>query len=379
MTRVQPVRRLRFALFFVGVVVMIGSLLGARALTGSHEEKAKAESPGAASPTIVGPVVLGTVDSNPQPISYGLPPVLQSGTIEKRFVKDGDEIHAGDALYSFDTSSLRRTLEVAERAVDVARTKVSEARESESQHLAKVDIQEVAVKIAEQKKTLQMEYYELIKTNLKNYYKSQEILETQWDANLRKDDKLFAAHVALETASSELQLKQKELNVMREGAKMAKIMVEQAEAGVEQAKAQVASARNAIELCTLRAKIDGSIEQVTISEGTTLGISTPKPALWLIPAGPRIVRAEIEAEFAHRVSSSLLGKEVTIYDNTDPKLTYRGKIRLISDAFLLKRSSEGILGSDTRVLEAQIDVIDAKPANRPPLRIGQRVRVDMGQ
>jgi hypothetical protein len=100
----------------------------------------------------------------------------------------------------------------------------------------------------------------------------------------------------------------------------------------------------------------------------------------LIPAGPRVVRAEIEADFAHRVSSKLIGKVVTIYDNTDPKLTYKGEVLRISDTFLLKRSAnEGFLGSDTRVLEAAIKVIEAAPADRPPLRIGQRVRVDLGQ
>ena len=104
--------------------------------------------------------------------------------------------------------------------------------------------------------------------------------------------------------------------------------------------------------------------------------------MWLIPAGPRIVRAEIEADFAHQVTKEILNKEVTIYDNTNPRLTYKGKVTRIGGTFLPKRSSsnEGLLtGQGTLALEADIEVLDAAPPGRPPLRVGQRVRVDLGQ
>jgi multidrug resistance efflux pump len=178
---------------------------------------------------------------------------------------------------------------------------------------------------------------------------------------------------------SEWELKQHEQNTLKVAAEIIAIQIKQAEAVVSQAQAEAKKAQSAIDLCTIVAKIDGTIEQVTIGEGATLGVGTLKPALWLIPKGPRIVRAEIEADFAHRVSDKDLGREVTIFDNTDPKLTYKGKVLLISKTFLPKRSTEGILGSETRVLEAQIEVLDASPADRPPLRVGQRVRVDLGK
>jgi multidrug resistance efflux pump len=376
--RVRPAL-LRFSLYLIGVAVMIGSLLGAKLLTGGHDENAKAESSGGNPSKIAGPLVLGTVDSNPQPIPCGLPPVLQSGTILKIYVKDGDEIHAGDKLYVFDTSSLQGTLGVAQCAVEVAKTKVAEAKQGVIQHAKKVNLQEQAIKIANTTKESKADYYRFVERNLKEYYSKEQVPMDKWDAKLKNDDKLFAAQIAYSTALSEWELKQSELNALQEGAKTADIMVTQAEAVVKQAEAEVARAQKTIDLCTIRAKIDGTIEQVTISEGSTLGISTPKPALWLIPAGPRVVRAEIEADFAHCVSSSLEGKEVTIYDNADPKMTYKGKVRRVGEAFLPKRSSEGLLGSDTLVLPALIEVSDAKPANRPPLRIGQRVRVDLGQ
>ena len=152
-----------------------------------------------------------------------------------------------------------------------------------------------------------------------------------------------------------------------------------AEAQVKQAEALVDEARTAVEMCTIRTKMPGTIERVNNSPGDVLGISTRTPAVILVPAGPRIVRAEIEADFAHRVGRDKIGKEVTIYDNTDSKITYKGKVDRIGDTFLPKRSAgDSMLSNDTRVIEAIIVVENASPAGQPPLRVGQKVRVNFG-
>jgi hypothetical protein len=90
-----------------------------------------------------------------------------------------------------------------------------------------------------------------------------------------------------------------------------------------------------------------------------------------------VVRAEVEAEFAHRVGLDLRGKTVTIVDRTDPKLTYPGGVRRVGTTFLQKRGTENLI-SDTRVLEVVIEVKNSTPAGKPPLRVGQRVRVNLG-
>ena len=69
-----------------------------------------------------------------------------------------------------------------------------------------------------------------------------------------------------------------------------------------------------------------------------------------------------------------------VFDNTDPRLTYKGKVRTIGGTFLPKRSAgDSLLNNETRVLEAVIEIADPAPANQPPLRVGQRVRVGLGQ
>ena len=158
-----------------------------------------------------------------------------------------------------------------------------------------------------------------------------------------------------------------------------KLGVAQAEAAVKQAEALVAEAKLAVELCTVKASVAGTVEQIHVSVGTTLGIGTRGTAVSLIPSGPRIVRAEIEADFAHRVGSDKEGKEVTIVDHTDGKLAYKGVVEKVGTAFLPKRHGDGgLLGSDTRVLQARIVVTDPNPTGKSPLRVGQKVRVNFG-
>src|SRR6185437_12207752 len=82
-------------LYILGGLLLVGSLLGARLLTHGGGGGGTTDAPKAAptnGPNGSGPVVLGTADSNPSPISFGLPPVLQSGEIVNVFVKAGDEV-----------------------------------------------------------------------------------------------------------------------------------------------------------------------------------------------------------------------------------------------------------------------------------------------
>ena len=72
---------------------------------------------------------------------------------------------------------------------------------------------------------------------------------------------------------------------------------------------------------------------------------------------------------------------MVVFDNTDTRLTYRGKVVTVGGTFLPKRNGEGesLLGNDTPVLEAVIEILDPAPPGKPPLRVGQRVRVGLGQ
>ncbi len=373
-------RKMRPVLIVVGLALVIGSLVGARALTGGSEAAGKGEPAPAPRAAGGGPIMLGTVDTDPPPVSYGLPPVLQSGSVTKVSVKDGEEVKVGQELYSFDATIQQKDVERAKAAVAYAETKVGQAKELATQHKASIEFtRDSALKNAERKVKLSQLHYNLVKENLLKAYRiEKQIPETEYPEKLAMDPMLYQANVYYDTALGELDVIKAKLRQLE--AMDPQVNVKEAEAAVEQAKAEQSKAQSAVDLCVVRAKTAGTVEQVSISPGTTLGIGTRTPALWLIPAGPRVVRAEVEAEFAHRVGPDRVGKKVTVSDHSDAKITYEGTVRHIGNTFLLKRaSSENFLGGDTRVIEAVIDVADPAPAGKPPLRVGQRVRVNLGQ
>jgi multidrug resistance efflux pump len=233
--------------------------------------------------------------------------------------------------------------------------------------------------IAKRKKDMAAEYYNLVKKNIEDFYRTEgKHPESKWPELLRSDPNHYKANAEYATALSEWELMKAKLDRLQTADPQVK--VKEAEAAVKQAKAELEKAQAILNLCVVRAKTAGTIEQVSISPGTTIGISTRTPALWLIPADQRVVRAEVEADFAHRVKNDLKGKTVTIYDHTDSNLTYSGTVTRISDSFLRKRTGmENLLGNDTRVIEVVVKVNDHAPPGKPPLRVGQRVRVNLGQ
>lgn len=374
-------RRIRPALFVLALLLAIGSLLGARLLaTGSGTGTATA---GATETTNgrggSGPVVIGFVDSDPRPIELvpGLPPILQSGEVVDIKVKAGDTVEVNQILYRFDTTIMAAELKTAEKAVAVAQVKVREAEQQVKQHQLKIEAQQLRVAAAALKVERTSEGYRLYVTNLRETFAAAG--QKDIEQKIKDDPERYRLETAYQTALVDTESEKTAEKALR--ALSPQVLIDEAKAEVARYQAVVDKAKDAIKLCTVRAQVAGTIERVNISRGDVLGISTRTPAVVLIPGGPRVVRAEIEAEFAHRVGNDALGRTVTIYDNTDSKLMYKGVIKRIGTAFLPKRGNgaEGFVPNDTRVLEAVIQVIEPTPADQPPLRVGQKVRVNLGQ
>jgi multidrug resistance efflux pump len=379
-------RKTRLVFFIVGLALCTGMLIGARTLTGGSaaDKGDKSKSDNAPRSASSGPVVMGTVDTDPQKVEYGLPPILQSGTVSQVFVKDGDEITLEmirankHALYAFDDTIPKANLASAKAAVARAEAAVAVAEELVKQHDQNIKIAENAVEAADRKCSLTKQYHELVNANLEISYKAQGHAPDTWKELKKSSADLYKANVDYDTAVHEKKLAEQRRDQLI--AADPQVKVKEAEAAVDYAKAEQAKAQAAVDLCVVKAQMPGTIEQVTIGPGATLGVATRTPALWLIPAGPRVVRGEVEADFAHRVGPDRIGHQVTIYDHTDTKLTYKGTVRRISNTFLLKRANaESFYSGDTRVIEVVVEVADPAPADRPPLRVGQRVRVNLGQ
>ena len=113
--------------------------------------------------------------------------------------------------------------------------------------------------------------------------------------------------------------------------------------------------------------------RLQVGVGEWLGSVPKQSAVQFLPAGPRIVRAEVEQEFANRVS---VGQAAEVHDDSKAGPTWRGKVARMSDWYTHRRSivQEPLQFNDVRTLECIIQ-LDAH-AQMP--KIGQRVRVLLG-
>ena len=64
-----------------------------------------------------------------------------------------------------------------------------------------------------------------------------------------------------------------------------------------------------MEECAIKAPADGTLLRSLANVGETLGRNPQRPAPWFCPKGPRIIRAEVEQEFATRMA---VGQTATI-------------------------------------------------------------------
>jgi multidrug resistance efflux pump len=377
-------RRVRPLLYLLGVLLVVGSLLGARLLShgsgGGSEAPPKTAIPPTNGKNGIGLVVIGYADSDSPVVGFGLPPVLQSGTIAQVFVKQFQEVKKGDPLYAFDASVQAGDVKKAEAAVHLAEKEVDAAKAAVDQHQVQIDLQQEAIRNAEEEVRQTKESYTVTRYNYAKSFRESNpgATEAKIEEQVANNVDVLRTKLAYETAVRKHGFEITKL----EGLKKTGVnyLVDKANAGLEQAKTALAQAKVVFDLCTVRARSDGVIERINSGVGQVVGVSTREPVVVLIPAGSLVVRADVEAEFIHRIGPDKEGKQVTISDHYDNKLTYKGVVRKIGNAFLQKRTAgDGFGMNDTRVLEVVVEVTDPNPPGKPSLKVGQKVRVNFGQ
>src|SRR5207302_71228 len=97
-----------------------------------------------------------------------------------------------------------------------------------------------------------------------------------------------------------------------------------------------------------------------------------QPAVLFCPDTPRLVRAEIDQEFASLVA---VGQSAVIEDDTQPGISWRGTVLRLSDWYTQRRSVvlDPLQFNDVRTIECLISL----DGGQVP-RIGQRMRVRIG-
>ena len=374
--------------WILGVCLLAFSLVAANRLLHTQEgnggaggdappKKDPKSAAGPANPQ--GLTVLGQVDA-----PYGIArvdapalPAVSGAMVMNILVREGQEVKVGDLLIQFDDSAYTGKLVQAEAALLAAQWDADKARMQKEALKLGLELQKIAIanaesdlKFAQEGLTRAREIFEIVLAANKM------LSDSEKDRQRRQNLDLLKAEQVAESAKANVDKTQKELAILQ--AKPVEADVQLAAAKIKGATAAIEEAKAIIEMAKVKAKVAGIVERIGVQPGTTVGPATREPALYIVPTGARIVRAEVEAEFAHKINDRL-GKKVTVCDSHNFSQTYEGKVTRIGTSYLPKRGSNGLLAvNPTQVLECEIEVLDPTPAGKPPLRVGQPVRVVFG-
>jgi multidrug resistance efflux pump len=341
----------------IGLVVLVASIIGAtwvlRSGAGEGTPPTEIKQAGLNSRDSDFTVTLGYADVEPK-----ITPVLPvlAGRVQEVFVKEDDIVKAGDRLLKLDDSTAKFNVERAEAALRDARLLLETAQKAPEQHLNDLAAQQKAIQVAQDKLAAATAHA----THLKGLEKSQ--LANAFDAQ--------AAEAAARAAAGLVDVERIRLETLK--LVDPQNQIERAEADVRDKKAQLDTAQYALKECTVVAPIDGKVLRVLAGRGELVGPQSPQPVIQLAPAKPRIIRAELEQEFAARVA---VGDTARIEDDSHANIHWTGKVIRMSDWFAPKRNviREPLQFNDVRTLECIIG-LELKPKQDEP-RIGQRVRV----
>jgi multidrug resistance efflux pump len=131
-------------------------------------------------------------------------------------------------------------------------------------------------------------------------------------------------------------------------------------------------AQHALGECTLKAPQAGSVLRILVSPGDVLAPQSKQVAILFAPNGPRLVRAELDQEFAGRVAE---GQSAAIEDDAQSGQRWTGRVLRIADWYHSRRTilKEPAPPADVRTVECLVEL----DGGQMQPRLGQRVRVTM--
>jgi multidrug resistance efflux pump len=353
-TRPALPRLVRVA-WILGLATLVTSLAGTVLMLRSHAAD-KSSAPSASSTAGGEQVVvcIGRADVERGLIS--LYP-LQPGRVSKVLVNENALVSAGTPLLQMDDAFAANQLKAAELALEEAREQLVQARKAPELHRLEVSRQQDAIAA----KKAELEANRLLADRALHLKSGGNASEEETRAAAKRVEALERSVHSEEEKLAELQLSDPELDIRR------------AERQVQDKQLQSEKAQLAMDECTLKAPLEGTVVRVLASPGEMLGPQPRQPAVLFCPSGPRLIRAEVEQEFAGHVS---VGQSAVIEDDTGARGTWTGKVVRIADVYTHRRYlvQEPLLQhNDVQTLEC---IIELGPGQKLP-RINQRVRVTL--
>ncbi len=342
-----------------------------------------------------GMTIVGTVDAPGGVQAVHPPGVLGVAAlrIKKVLVKEGDSVKAGDVLIEFDSSQVTEKVAAAKAAANAADWLVAQAALGRKTLEVLREEQKLGERKAKEDLDAATRVRDIVKNKLEDLITKKggltEAEKARWrteDADMiQAEETVRRAKLAVDAAAVKGRSLEPNPVESGENAKPTAVRAQEAEENAAKAKlaaarAQQADAEAAAAAYTLKAEAGGVVEQLTASEGANVGVGPGArvPLMYLVPAGPRVVRAEVEAEFAGKLLG-FEGKPVTVCDAHQFNHTYPGRAGRMGTAYLPKRfGGDSFAVAPARVVEFVIEVPDPAPHGKPPLRPGQPVRVVFG-
>jgi multidrug resistance efflux pump len=340
-------------LWVVGLALLLATGIGAtlvlRLRAGDGPPKDSNTLPAATAPT-EGAVCIGHVDVE-QRVQCLYP--VQPGRVEEVLVREDEPVQAGAVLFRLDEQPAQFVVRLAQTDLKAAQLRLDQARKLPQQHQLQIAQQQQAIEAAQHRAAAAR----LLVTRHRNLERPKEEI----DAAAEQVKEAEAAAIAAQKKLEELKLLDPATEVAR------------AEEEVKAKQIHLEQAQFALSECSVRAPVAGKVLRLFVSKGDLLSAEPKQPAVQFCPDGPRVVRAEVEQEFAGRVAK---GQIAEVRDDSRTGPVWRGKVTHVSDWYTHRRSilQEPLQFNDVRTLEC---IIQLDPHPQLP-RIGQRVRVALG-
>jgi multidrug resistance efflux pump len=340
---------LALALLSAGLMISAYAFLQPHSAGPVNGGAAQAAAPGA--PTVV---CFGHVD-----MEHGVTSLYPAvpGRVKSVDARENEAVQAGAVLVRLDDEMSRLRTRETKADLDAANEQLAQALRLPEQHQARSSQQRAAIEAVRHR----LDGAQSLLARKRELAKIQQL-------NVKEVEAAGALVQELEALERAEKGKLRELELDDPGA-----AIKRAQADVAAKEARHEQARRGQEECVLRAPADGVVLRVLVRPGEVLGPQPRQPVLLFCPKGQRLVRAEVEQEFAGQIA---VGQPATIVDDTSIGSSWRGKVMRISDWYTQRRSilQEPVQFSDVRTLECLISL----DPGQPPLRIGQRVRVNIG-
>lgn len=374
--------RLKILPWVLGIGCLAVTLFGAKNLFQPTSPPVRPNVPQAnnSNPGSLGPVVTGVVASEVEVGEYVAPDVLPLAKVKKVLVQPGMKVTVGQELIEFDNSVPMGEWNTALASVEVAKAKLAQAEMQATLSPQAIKAQETVVAKAElDLKNARIALNTAERVLERTFNASNPLTGRPWTETEKeqyRNDSGELLQVRSRVESLKLLLDSENINLAKIKAMNPELAIREAKAVVAHFQSLADKAALIKDACILRSGVEGIVDRIMVAPGTVVVPQSPKPSIIVIPSGRRLVRAEVVPEFAHKLAGSE-GKKVVIFDNDNFNLAYEGTVERIGEAFLTRRaaSQDMMALNANRVLECTIHVTDPAPVGKPPLRVGQQVRV----